>query len=154
MDQIEEKLASCGIKPTPVRLLVLREMHALPCAVSLSDLEARLGTVDKSSIFRTLQLFLKHHLVHGIDDGRGITKYGVCTEGCRCNDEEHEGFEDLHLHFTCERCHRTFCFSGLPVPQVATPSGFHVHTANYMLIGLCPECRRYVRCHREDSEVL
>ena len=46
------------IKPTSVRVLVLNELERADCALSLSDLEARLVTVDKSSIFRTLTLFL------------------------------------------------------------------------------------------------
>ena len=138
--ELEEILTTRGIKPTANRLLVLRTLHGTDRAMSLSELEARLGTVDKSSIFRALTLFLEHHLVHSIDDGEGTTKYGVCANDCHCNDEGHEGFADLHLHFTCERCHRTYCFRGLPVPQVTVPEGFGVHTANYMRIGLCPDC--------------
>lgn len=148
MDNPEELLRRHGIRPTAVRLIVLREMQRADSALSLTDLEARLGTVDKSSIFRTLQIFTEHHLAHSIDDGRGIAKYGLCPDGCHCNDEAHEGLADLHLHFTCEHCHKTFCFHGIPLPSVAVPTGFHVHTANYMLIGLCPDCRRHARCHR------
>ena len=39
-----------NIKPTAVRLLVLDALQKAECALSLTDLEARLGTVDKSSI--------------------------------------------------------------------------------------------------------
>lgn len=140
-EELEHLLTERGVRTTANRLLILRTLRASGCAMSLSELEARLGTVDKSSIFRTLSLFLKHHLVHSIDDGEGTTKYGVCADNCRCNDEEHEGFDDLHLHFTCERCRRTYCFQGLPIPEVTVPEGFRVRTANYLLMGLCPDCR-------------
>lgn len=128
------------IKPTAVRLLVLNALQKADCALSLSDLEARLGTVDKSSIFRTLTLFLAHHLVHGVEDGSGMLKYALCDPGCRCGEEHHHGLDDLHTHFRCEGCNRTFCLRGLPVPSVPLPAGFALISANYVLVGLCPEC--------------
>ena len=78
--EIEQELIAHDVRPTPVRLLVLRAMKESPYALSLSELEGRLGTVDKSSISRTLNLFLDRHLVHSIDDGAGVVKYATCAE--------------------------------------------------------------------------
>ncbi len=128
------------IKPTSVRVLVLNELERADCALSLTDLEARLGTVDKSSIFRTLSLFLSHHMVHSIDDGTGMMKYALCEPSCHCGEGEHGGIDDFHTHFRCERCGRTFCLRGLPVPSVPLPKGFSLRTANYVIVGLCAEC--------------
>ncbi|MCD7941165.1 MAG: hypothetical protein LUH50_14535 [Bacteroides intestinalis] len=64
------KLSLRDIKPTAMRLLILRTMMEMKRAVSVTDLEDKLDTVDKSTIFRTLTLFLSHHLIHGVDDGR------------------------------------------------------------------------------------
>ena len=47
-----------------MRILILRTMLEQPCALSVADLEDVLVTVDKSTIFRTLTMFLQHHLVH------------------------------------------------------------------------------------------
>lgn len=135
---IELELLAHDVRPTAVRELVLRALKASPYALSLSELEGRLGTVDKSSISRTLNLFLDHHVVHSIDDGEGIVKYATCAEHCHCHDAD--GFADLHLHFTCTRCHRTYCLRGLPLPPVTVPHGFSVQTAEYMLKGLCDAC--------------
>jgi len=142
LPDLEKVLAQRDIKPTALRLLILQTMMRADCAVSLTDLEARLGTVDKSTIFRTLTLFLAHHLVHQVDDGSGHTKYAVCEEHCRCGEDRHRNLADLHPHFYCERCHRTYCLRGQPIPQVVLPEGFHLHSANYVLKGLCPDCRR------------
>lgn len=128
------------IKPTAVRLLVLDALQKADCALSLTDLEARLQTVDKSSIFRTLTLFLAHHLVHCVDDGTGMMKYALCSPTCHCGEAHHEGLSDLHTHFRCEHCGKTFCLRGLPVPTVPLPPGFTLTSANYVLVGLCPEC--------------
>ena len=61
------KLSLRDIKPTAMRLLILRTMMEMRRAVSMADLEEKLDTVDKSTIFRTLTLFLSHHLIHGVD---------------------------------------------------------------------------------------
>lgn len=137
------------IRPTAIRLLVYEELSKAQYALSLTDLEAKLGTVDKSSIFRTLSLFLKHHLVHCVEDGSGMLKYALCPPDCHCGEEDHQGLDDLHTHFHCERCGHTFCLRGLPVPQVSLPQGFTLSTANYVLVGLCPECAR--KHHRQTG---
>ena len=56
-------LAKREIQPTAIRILVLQAMLKAGRSVSLLDLEKILDTVDKSSIFRTITLFLSHHLI-------------------------------------------------------------------------------------------
>ena len=85
-------LAKRDIQPTAIRILVLRTMMQAGRSVSLLDLETMLDTVDKSTIFRTLTLFLSHHLIHSIDDGTGSFKYAVCSDSCSCD------VSDLHTH--------------------------------------------------------
>lgn len=139
-ESLERLLSERDIKATANRLLVLKALAEGDRALSLGDLEGQLGTVDKSSISRTLSLFLSHHLVHCVDDGTGIMKYALCSPHCHCGEEHHRGLDDLHTHFRCERCGRTFCLRGLPVPSVPLPEGFVLSSANYVLVGLCPDC--------------
>lgn len=129
-----EKLELRGIKPTAIRLLILRTMMGLNRAVSQSDLEEELQTVDKSTIFRTLTLFAERHLLHAVDDGSGSLKYAVCSDDCTCS------VSDQHVHFYCENCHRAFCFRQQAVPVVQAPEGFVLRGVNYVLKGLCPSC--------------
>ena len=137
--EIIDMLEQRDIKPTAIRILVLREMLQCDSAFSLQSLEDRLESVDKSTIYRCITLFLTHHLVHAIDDGTGSLKYAVCDTACHCG-EDGEHLDDLHAHFYCERCHRTYCLSRIHVPVVALPGNFEVHSINYVLKGLCPEC--------------
>lgn len=129
-----DMLAHRHIQPTAIRLLVLDAMMQAQQSVSLTDLDNVLDTVDKSTIYRTLTLFLGHHLIHSIDDGTGSFKYAVCSDDCSCD------VADLHAHFHCECCNRTFCFANLPAPMVKLPEGFTINSINYVLKGLCPEC--------------
>lgn len=134
MDECLEKLKKRNIKPTAMRLLILKTMMEFQQAVSLLDLENRLDTVDKSTIFRTITLFLAHHLVHSIDDGTGSVKYAVCSNECTC------AVEDLHIHFYCEKCHKTFCFEHTHIPAVDLPAGFTLQSVNFVLKGICADC--------------
>ncbi len=128
------KLEHRGIKPTAIRLLVVRAMCRGDETVSLPALERLLPTIDKSSISRTLSLFLLHRLIHAVDDGSGSLKYNICSDDCDC------GVEDSHTHFFCEQCHRTFCLKRIHTPVVPLPNGFRQHSINYVVKGLCPQC--------------
>ncbi|KAA6340190.1 hypothetical protein EZS27_011934 [termite gut metagenome] len=63
-----DKLANREIKPKAIWILILKTMLHVRRSVSLLDLETLLDSVDKSTIFRTISLFLSHRLIHSIDD--------------------------------------------------------------------------------------
>ncbi|MCM1336688.1 MAG: transcriptional repressor [Candidatus Amulumruptor caecigallinarius] len=136
MQDIEQLMEQAGIRPTSNRVLVMRALEASAHPLSLAELEAEIGTMERSSVFRTLTLLLDHHLLHAIEDGRGIVKYELC------HGHEHHTRDDMHVHFYCEGCHEVFCFEELPVPDVELPEGFEANSVNYMLKGLCPRCSR------------
>ena len=90
-----DKLERRDIKPTAIRLLILKNMLEVGRAVSLLDLETLMDN---------------------------------CV------------VQDLHSHFYCEKCHRTFCLEGTHIPVIDLPKGFTLHSINYVLKGICPEC--------------
>lgn len=128
-------LAAHGIRPTANRLLVARALGAQANPMSLKELGDKILTIDKSGIFRALTLFRQHHLVHDIEDGAGDVKYELCLS----HDDDQD--DDQHVHFYCERCHRTFCLTDIPVPLVPLPLGYRRTSVNYVVRGLCPNCR-------------
>ncbi|MDR1357393.1 MAG: transcriptional repressor [Tannerellaceae bacterium] len=144
MEDFVRMLEARGIKPTAIRLLVLRSMAERGQASSLADMEERLDTVDKSTISRAISLFHKKLLVHSIDDGSGSIKYSVCRSDCNCL------LEDLHVHFCCLGCKKTFCLESLPVPSVQLPGGFMLESVNFVLKGRCPVCSRSVLADSPD----
>lgn len=131
-----ERLEKKGVRATSIRILVLDALTNASGTMSLADLEAVLETVDKSSIFRTLEIFEKHHLVHSIDDGTGSIKFEACEGEDDCT------IADMHTHFYCEKCHRTFCLKEISAPLVDLPEGFQANSVNYIIKGLCPDCCR------------
>ena len=78
-DKYEEILRKREIRPTAMRILILKTMMDSAEMVSILDLENKLETAEKSTIFRTISLFMMHNLVHCIDDGSGSLKYSVCN---------------------------------------------------------------------------
>lgn len=130
------KLQAKGIKPTANRILVLKELSCSSSPQSLSDMERRMVSMDKSSIFRTLTLFLEHDVVHAFEDGRGILNYELCEEEGKC--DHHDG----HIHFYCESCQRSFCLEDIHIPSFELPAGFSPHSASFVIKGECPDCRR------------
>ena len=136
----DEKLLHRGIRPTAARLRGLRALEAAGCALSLADCEARLGTMERSTVFRALSTFAEHHLVHHVEDGTGQLKYALCPDSCHCGETSADDPADLHLHFVCERCHRTLCLPDVPIPIPQLPDGFVIHTAGYVVRGICADC--------------
>ena len=136
--QAAKLLANSGIKPTANRLLVLKTLLRASAPMSLVECETELQTLERSSIFRVLTLFVERCIVHSIEDGRGITKYEVC----HCEGHHDHDDDDLHAHFYCERCQRVFCFEDISIPRMPLPAGFEPRSVNFMIKGLCPDCAK------------
>ena len=134
-EECESLLNEHGIKPTSNRIVVLKALATSARPMTLAELEMKILTVEKSGIFRALTLFREHHLVHAIDGGTGSLLYELCH-----SNGDGDTDDDLHVHFVCERCQRTFCLDAVPVPQVAVPPGFTVTSASHTVKGICPEC--------------
>ena len=132
---MEHLLEEHGVKPTPNRILVAKAIAEAGRPLSLMELEARLETIDKSNVFRALTAFREAHLVHVLEDAGD----GVRYELCHSHHEEHD--DDIHVHFYCTKCHRTYCLEDTPVPPVQVPEDYAPDSVSYLIKGICPDCR-------------
>ena len=137
MINYEQRLEARDIKPTATRILIFKAMLNFSQAFSLADVETELDTVDKSTLSRTIHLFHEKHLIHSIDDGSGSIKYSVCSETCTCS------LKDLHVHFYCNRCKKTYCLESISIPSVQLPPGFLLNSVNFVMKGLCDSCSKF-----------
>lgn len=135
----EEVLLHHGIRPTAVRMLVLDAMERFSDTFTLADLEQATDGIDRSSIYRSLMLFVRQHLLHLVDDGSGSMKYCVCHNDHACR------IDEMHSHFHCDACGRTLCLDHTRIPVVAYPAGFEVRQIDCLFRGLCPECSAKAR---------
>ena len=126
------RLESKGIRPTANRILVMKTLMGEQNPQSLSNLERKMVSMDKSSIFRTLTLFLEHDVVHAFEDGRGVLCYELCEEKGAC--DHHDGHIHFYSKFRAARrllsplyflCHQR----RMPGLQKETPVKRKVHSA-------------------------
>ena len=133
--ELEDKLIKKNINSTAMRLLVLKEITNSRTALNFYELEQKFEKVERSTLYRTLKIFEDTHLIHPISDGSGSVKYAICENECNCKPEE------LHVHFLCYKCEKTFCYNEIVIPKVQLPDNVIVETANYILKGICNKCR-------------
>ena len=124
-----------GVKPTANRIMIANAFVKEHRPLSMSEIETQLESVDKSVISRTLALFRERHLVHILPDGGDGVRYELCRS---CSDDHDD---DVHIHFYCSRCGKTFCLEDIPIPEVSLSDGYEAESVNYMVTGLCPDCR-------------
>ena len=125
-----------GVKPTANRIIVAKALAEESRPLSMTELEDRIGSIDKSGIFRSLTLFKEQHLVHVLEDGEGV-RYELC------HSHDHTVDNDMHIHFHCEHCGETICLEDLAIPEVQLPEGYLMQSANFVLKGICPKCQKH-----------
>ncbi len=134
-DKFDKQLQTKHIKPTAMRQLVLQVLTEQKTALSLPELEEIFVRADKATLYRTLKTFEKNKLIHSIDDGSGAVRYALCSEECDCS------IEDLHVHFLCSKCNKTYCLNEIPVPTIKLPVGFSLENVSMVVEGICANCR-------------
>lgn len=131
---VTELLREHGIKPTPNRILVAFTLANAGCPMSISELESGIMTIDKSNIFRVIELFKKCDLLHVISDERDI-KYEICLS------HDHEEDDDSHVHFHCKCCNAITCLHDVGIPKVELPGEYEAEEINFVIKGRCPACK-------------
>src|SRR5210317_14680 len=135
MNELSKILERNNVKPTAMRILVLRILLNKKLALSLTDLENCFEKSERTTIFRTIKTFVKNGIVHQVDDGTNISKFALCEENCKCDLNT-----DLHLHFHCSVCNETRCISEQKLPKLSLPNGFIALDANLVIKGVCDYC--------------
>lgn len=137
MEREEHILTDAGIRPTAIRIMVLKEIIRYEHAFTLADMEQRLTTLDRSTLFRTLTLFVTHKLLHEADNGQGSKLFCLCE----CS---HKHQHSPHIHFTCTTCHETYCIKEIDTSMLPRPEGYDVEEINLVLKGVCPKCKQKI----------
>lgn len=102
-------------------------------ALSVKDVEINFKDLDRVTLYRTLNTFEEHGILHKIPDEGGSVVYGLCYDTCDCESHHHN-----HIHFKCQICQKIECLD-LKIPSVSVP-GYVVSEANLILNGICLNC--------------
>lgn len=129
----EEVFATKNIRLTTMRILIYEYLEVVTAALSLSEIEKYFHKADKVTIYRTIQTFQEHGLVHKILD-ENVTKYKLC--GDLCSEVNHN---DRHLHFYCKKCKETTCREEVVLPK-NMESQVQIDEIQILAKGVCEKC--------------
>ncbi len=128
-------LRATGYRLTPQRIMVLNAIGESKGHVSAEEIFSRVREVypyvDLATIYRTLQLLKRVHLVTEIDVGSGSAQFELTKK-------------NQHHHMVCEGCGTTLDLDRkylTPLKESLTRElGFEADLEHFALTGLCRDC--------------
>ena len=130
-NSIAEKLLKSHIKPSYSRVKIMKyimDKRSHPTVEEIyNELLPELPTLSKTTVYNTLNVFLKARLIQLITIEDNETRFDA----------------DLseHGHFKCEKCGKIYDFSiSLNDNPVEGLNGFRIDDKNVYFKGICPGC--------------
>ena len=106
-------------------------------ALSHAGLQEQLGGLcDRVTVYRVLKRLEDEGLIHKVHNIDGVVKYARCNHPPEVPHHEHHD----HAHFNCSRCHEVTCLNEVN-PIYSLPENYAVEELNFVLSGVCPNCR-------------
>jgi Fur family ferric uptake transcriptional regulator len=134
--EIIKNLKASHIRPTNIRKEIYRIFSEMEFALSHNDLEVLTGQrYDRVTIYRTLDLLCAKSIIHRVIDDSGISKYSLSKYEPPENPEVNK-----HLHFKCQKCGHTYCFSTIDLPEINFPAQLKVTSLDISAEGICHNC--------------
>lgn len=134
MNQLEHLLRSSGNRLTAPRQAVFEALKNAAEPLALAQLQAACPQANRTSIYRTLELFASL----GVID--------IVHIGWKKRYELSDPFRPHHHHLQCTRCGqlvelKTPQLEHL-IDQIATEHGYHITGHNFELSGICKTCQK------------
>jgi Fur family ferric uptake transcriptional regulator len=132
-EQAAQRLEQAGYRSGGSRRQVIELLAKERCAVTALEIDRRLDSVGRASVYRTLEQLEKLHLVNRVQIGGDSV-----------------GFERLdpnahHHHLVCEQCGQISPFASEALEEaieaVSRESDFAVDAHDVVLRGRCPRCK-------------
>lgn len=127
------RLDEAGYRSGAARREVIDLLAGEPCAVTALEIDRRLDSVGRASVYRTLEQLEQLHLVQRVEIGGDAAGYE------RVDPDQH------HHHLVCEQCGRLSPFADRSLEQaieaVSQAADFDVAAHDVVLRGRCPDCK-------------
>jgi Fur family ferric uptake transcriptional regulator len=125
-------LSNRGLKRTSPRLSVLNLLLSSKKPLSHRDISGAIPGLDKVTVYRVLSSLLDNNIAHRMETTGHEWRFAVCP----CGHTEH-----CHPHFSCRKCGRMECLSGVKLPRWdRATTGRIVENQEIYLHGLCRSC--------------
>ncbi len=133
---IIESLREVGYRLTPQRMMVVSILYDSKGHVTAEEIHERVRQhypfVDISTVYRTLQLLKRLHIVSETDLGGGRVQFELAHR-------------ERHHHMVCRQCGKTFALDDeLLEPLRAKMEeryGFEADMEHFAIFGSCAKCR-------------
>ncbi len=127
------RLDEAGYRSGAARREVIDLLAGEPCALTALEIDRRLDSVGRASVYRTLDQLDRLHLVQRVDIGGDAAGYE------RVDPHQH------HHHLVCEQCGRLSPFADRSLERaieaVSRAADFEVVAHDVVLRGRCPDCK-------------
>ncbi len=134
---IDQILKENKLSLTEGRKKILEIFLKADHALVNSDIEKEFsGSIDRVSVYRTLQSFLKKGLIHLIPTTDNSIKYALTKE-----DVKQGQTQDHHVHFICNNCNKTICLDEIELPAIKLPVGYIQEDYQMVISGSCNDCK-------------
>ncbi len=93
------------------------------------------NTIDKVTVYRSLESFETRGLIHKVPDSKNLKRYSLCVEQeCSIDSHNHN-----HGHFICHTCNQTFCMQDVNLPIIKSKD-FYIQELKLIAEGYCQDC--------------
>lgn len=140
-------LKSQNKRITAKRLAILELFmeHSKPYV--LSEIEKQLsGSMDRATMYRTLQTFEAMGLVIKLVDQHGTCLYML-------NHEKHKKLS-IHPHLYCKECEKVVCLPSLPEAYIEQLKNYEIEDMYFLMQGTCLECSDFQKTEHTTKSIL
>jgi Fur family ferric uptake transcriptional regulator len=128
-----QRLDEAGYRSGASRRKIVELLAQERCAVTALEIDRRLDSVGRATVYRTLDQLERLHLVHRVEIGGDAAGYE------RVDPEAH------HHHLVCEQCGRLSPFADpsleRAIEAIVRRADFEVAAHDVVLRGKCPACK-------------
>lgn len=132
-ERASTRFNEAGFRTGAARRQVIELLDGEHCAVSALEIDRRLPSVGRATVYRTLEQLEQLDLVHRVDVGGEVVAYE------RNDPSEH------HHHIVCVRCGRLAPFEDGSLERAIHAAGeraeFEIVSHDVLLRGVCPDCQ-------------
>lgn len=132
-ERASTRFNKAGFRTGAARRQVIELLDGEHCAVTALEIDQRLPSVGRATVYRTLEQLEQLDLVHRVDVGGEVVAFERNDPGGH------------HHHMVCVRCGRLLPFEDgrleRAIHAVGEKAEFEVVSHDVLLRGVCPDCQ-------------
>ena len=134
IDNIEKYLRDHGISPSYQRKRIFEYLYNSKEHPRVSDIYSALideiPTLSKTTVYNTLNLFIKNKIAESIIIDENEFKYQIVDD-------------KKHAHFKCEDCNKLYDIDiDIDRLNIDSLKGFDIHEQSFYFKGICKDCKK------------